>query len=110
MYMPYLMCGYAATVILMLAGCYAIARTLPGLQGLRLLVYALICGLLGVALMATRPFAPAWITILVANGAIFACSLLIYCSTAEILDTGAAFLPWGIAVLVLAVLALSYFT
>ena len=110
MYMPYLMCGYAATVILMLAGCYAISRTLPGLRGLRLLVYALAWGLLGVALLATRPFAPAWITILVANGAIFACSLLIYCSTAEILEAGASFLPWGIAVLALAVLELSYFT
>ena len=110
MYMPYLMCGYAATVILMLAGCYAISRTLPGLRGLRLLVYALICGLLGVALMGTRTIAPAWITILLANGAIFACSLLIYCSTAEILDTGETFLPWGIAILLLAVLALAYFT
>ena len=110
MYMPYLMCGYAATVILMLAGCYAISRTLPGLRGLRLLVYALSCGLVGVALMGTRTFAPAWMTILLANGAIFACSLLIYCSTAKILDKGASFLPWGIAVLALTVLALSYFT
>ena len=57
MYLPYLMCGYAATVILMLAGCYAFSRTSPGLRGLRLLVWALVCGLIGVLLLATRPFA-----------------------------------------------------
>jgi diguanylate cyclase (GGDEF)-like protein len=110
MYMPYLMCGYAATVILMLAGCYAISRTVPGLRGLRLLVWALFCGLFGVSLLATRPFAPAWATILLANLAILSCSLLIYAATANILDAGEAFHPWGIAVLAIAFLLFCYFT
>lgn len=110
MYMPYLMCGYAATVILMLAGCYAISRTIPGLRGLRVLVYALFCGLLGVSLLATRQFAPEWATIIIANAAILTCSLLIYSATAEILDAGSAFHPWGIGTVAVASLLMAYFT
>jgi len=110
MYLPYLMCGYAATILLMLAGCYAISRTVPGLRGLRLLVAALIFGLVGVTLLALRPFAPAWLTIVVANEAIFACSLLLYCATTDILAVRASFLPWGLGVLVAAVPAMTWFT
>ena len=109
MYMPYLMCGYAATVILMLAGCYAISRTIPGLRGLRVLVYALFCGLFGVSLLATRTFAPAWATIVLANTAILVCSLLIYSATADILESGAGFHPWGIGILAIASVLLWYF-
>jgi len=110
MYMPYLMFGYAATVILMLAGCYAISRTLPGLPGLRLLISALFWGLLGVLLLASRPFAPAWATILGANGAIFLCSFLIYCATAEILNVPNARPSWGITLLGMGLAGLWYFT
>ena len=110
MYLPYLMCGYAATILLMLAGCYAISRTVPGLRGLRLLVAALVFGLLGVTLLGLRPFAPAWLTIVVANEAIFACSLLLYSATTEILAVRASFLPWGLGVLVAAVPAMTWFT
>ena len=108
--MPYLMCGYAATVILMLAGCYAFSRTMPGLRGLRLLVWALCCGLLGVLLLALRPVAPNWVTILVANEAIFVCALLIYCATADILNARPSFIPFGIGVLGAALVLLFYFT
>jgi diguanylate cyclase (GGDEF)-like protein len=110
MYMPYLMCGYAATVILMLAGCYAFSRTMPGLRGLRLLVGALCCGLFGVLLLALRPIAPPWVSIVLANEAVFACALLIYRATTEILDVYASFLPWGIGLLLFAVGPLVYFT
>jgi diguanylate cyclase (GGDEF)-like protein len=110
MYLPYLMCGYAATVILMLAGCYAFSRTAPGLRGLRLLVYALLCGLGGVLLIAVRPVAPAWATILLGNEALFVCSLLIYSAAADILAVPANFHPWGIGVLVAAFAAMHYFT
>lgn len=85
MYMPYLMYGYAATLVLMMLGCHGVACTVPGLRGLRLLAGALGCGLVTVILFALRPVAPAWLTIVVANQTFFACSLLIYCSLAEIL-------------------------
>ena len=110
MYMPYLMCGYAATVILMLAGCYAISRTVPGMRGLRLLVAALFCGLTGIVLLAMRPVAPPWATIVLANEALFVCSLLIYSATADILVVRASFHRWGLAVLVVALAAMFHFT
>ncbi len=107
--MPYLMYGYAATVVLMLAGCCVIARTVPGLRGVRLLGWALGFGLVGVLLMAMRPFAPAWVTILLANEALFTCSLLIYSATADTLDVPAPFVPWGIGIMAAAIPALAYF-
>jgi diguanylate cyclase (GGDEF)-like protein len=108
-YMPYLMYGYAATVVLMLAGCCVIARTVPGLRGVRLLGWALGFGLAGVLLLAMRTFAPAWVTILLANEALFVCSLLIYSATADTLDVPAPFIPWGIGIMVAALPALGYF-
>ena len=110
MYMPYLMYGYAATVILMLAGCAVIARTVPGLRGIRLLLWALSFGLVGVILLGMRTFAPAWVTILVANESLFVCSLLIYSATADTLDVPPAFHPWGIAILVAAMTAMAFYT
>jgi diguanylate cyclase (GGDEF)-like protein len=110
MYMPYLMYGYAATVLLMLAGCAVIERTVQGLRGVRLLLWALSFGLVGVLLLAMRPYAPSWVTILLANEALFACSLLIYSATADILDLPPAFLPWGIGVLVAGLPANAFFT
>jgi diguanylate cyclase (GGDEF)-like protein len=57
-----------------------------------------------------RFFAPAWVTVLVANASLFASSLLIYCATAETLAVRMRFLPWGIALLVAALATNAYFT
>jgi diguanylate cyclase (GGDEF)-like protein len=108
--MPYLMYGYAATLVLILAGCCVIARTVPGLRGVRLLIWALVFGLLGVILLAMRPFAPAWATILLAQGSIFVCSLLVYSAVADTLGVKAAFVPWGVGVIAAGVAANGYFT
>lgn len=110
MYLPYLMCGYAATVVLMLAGCYAISRTVPGLRGLRLMVAGLLCGLFGLTLLAMRSVAPNWVTVVVAQEAILVCTLLLYCATADIVDVRSSFLPWGVGLLVAALPAMYYFT
>lgn len=108
--MPYLMCGYAVALLFMLVGCRISARTVPGLRGVRLLSWALVCGIVSVLLLASRPFAPAWITILLANQALFACSLLIYCTVAETLEVPMPFLPWGIGIGLFGLLADAWFT
>lgn len=110
MYLPYLMCGYAVTVIVMLAGCYFISRAAPGLRGLRLLVWALVCSFLAILLVAARPFAPAWITILAAHLSVIVAWLLVYCATVEILDEKPSFLPWGVGVLVAGTAGMFWFT
>jgi diguanylate cyclase (GGDEF)-like protein len=109
-YLPYLMYGYAATLVLMLAGCGVMARTVPGLRGVRLLGWALAFGLLGVVLVAMRTFAPAWATILLAQAALFVSSLLIYGATADTLDVPAEFVPWGVAIMAAACGANTFFT
>lgn len=110
MYLPYLMCGYAATVLMMLAGCFAILRTMPGLPGLRLMIAALFSGLAGVSLLALRLIAPAWVTIVLANGAIMGCALLMFSATLRILDRRIPYLRWTLAVLGAAIAGLCYFT
>ncbi len=110
MYMPYLMCGYAATLVLVLAGYRIGVRSTSGLRGVSRLSWALSFGLLGVLLLAMRSFAPAWITILAGNEALFVSSLLIYCATADILVTRIRFLPWGAGLLVVAFAINGYYT
>jgi diguanylate cyclase (GGDEF)-like protein len=109
-YLPYLMYGYAATLVLMLAGCAVISRTVPGLRGVRMLGWALASGLLGVALVAMRTFAPPWATILLAQAALFVSSLQIYAATADTLDVPAEFVPWGVAIMAAACTANACFT
>jgi diguanylate cyclase (GGDEF)-like protein len=109
-YLPYLMYGYAATLLLMMAGCWVIARTVPGLRGVRMLGWALAFGLLGVALVGMRTFAPPWASILLAQAVLFVSSLQIYAATAETLDVPAAFVPWGVAIMAAACGANAVFT
>lgn len=96
MYMPYLMYGYAASLVLMVLGCWVSVRTVPGLRGARLLGWSLSCGMVSVLLFATRPFAPALVSIVAANGLLFATFLLIYCAVADTLDVPRPFVRRGV--------------
>ncbi|MGA7885309.1 MAG: GGDEF domain-containing protein [Acidobacteriaceae bacterium] len=110
MYMPYLMVGYAVALLLMLLGCGVSVISVPGLRGVRLLSWSFACALVGALLLAARPFAPTWLTILLANQALFVAMLLIYCTVADILAAPMRFLPWGIALCVAALAGYAYFT
>jgi diguanylate cyclase (GGDEF)-like protein len=110
MYLPYLMYGYAAAVLLMLVGCGVSASSVPGLRGIALLGWGYGAGLAGVVLLAMRPFAPAWATIILANEALFVFSLLLYCATAETLEVPRRFLPWGLGLMGTTVVVNGYYT
>ena len=110
MYMPFLMCGYAAAVLLMLAACGVSTWSVPGLRGVRLLGWSFAVGLVGVVLMAIRPFAPAWATILLANEAIYGASVLFFAATADCLGVRPRFLPGGTALLFAALCGMAWFT
>ncbi len=110
MYMTDLMLGYAATLALVLVGCRVSACSVPGLRGVSRLSWALCFGIAGVLLLAMRPFAPAWISILVANEALFVSSLLFYCAAADTLAAPMRLLPWGIGLSVAAFAPNDYFT
>lgn len=96
MYMPFLMYGYAVALVLMLMGCRLAIRSIPGLTGLRFLSWGIGLGLVSVLAFAVRPWAPAWLTIMVANLSLFAAMLLIYCAAAETVAARKKFLPLGI--------------
>ena len=95
---------------MMLAGCFAILRTMPGLPGLRLMIAALFSGL-------GRSFAPGPPSHcprlgydVLANGAIMGCALLMFSATLRILDRRIPYLRWTLAVLGTAIAGLCYFT
>jgi diguanylate cyclase (GGDEF)-like protein len=75
-----------------------------------MLGWALAFGLLGVGLVAMRPVAPPWATILLAQAALFVSSLQIYAATADTLDVSAGFVPWGVAIMAAACGGNAYFT
>ncbi|HEY0307981.1 MAG TPA: GGDEF domain-containing protein [Acidobacteriaceae bacterium] len=106
----YLMCGYAATLALVLVGCRVSLRTVPALRGVGRLSWALSFGLAAVLLVAMRPFLPAWITILVANELLFISVLFIYAAVADTLAVPMRFLPWGVGLLAPALAVNAYFT
>lgn len=110
MYMPYLMCGYIVAVLVMLAGCRIARHSVPGLLGVRSMEYSCWCGLVGVVLMAVRPIAPAWATIIAANVSIIAFSFFMYWATAQALRARPRFLPWGAALLGAALVIDTWFT
>jgi diguanylate cyclase (GGDEF)-like protein len=110
MYMPYLMVGYAVALLLMLLGCRVSVISVPGLRGVRLLSWSFGCAVVGALLLAARPIAPPWLTILLANQAFFVAMLLIYCTVADILGAPMRFLSWGIALCLAALLGYACFT
>ncbi|KAA6457256.1 GGDEF domain-containing protein [Acidobacteria bacterium AB60] len=110
MYMPFMMGGYAAAVLLMLAGCRVVTWSVPGLRGVRFLTWGFGCGLAGVILMALRPFAPAWLTILLANLAIYAAQFLLYGAVADCLGAWPGFRRAGLALMTVALCGMAWFT
>jgi diguanylate cyclase (GGDEF)-like protein len=110
MYMPFLMYGYAATLALMLLGCRLAMRTMPRLDGLRLLSWSMIFGLGSVIGFAMRPWAPVWLTIVAANLFLMVGMLLIYCAVADILAVPMKFLPWGVRLGIVVAAAFVWFT
>lgn len=110
MYLPFVMYGYAAALALFLLGCRLVLRAMPGLRGIRELSWVIICAIAAVVLVGLRPWAPAWLTILIANCALFASFLLLYWTTTRVLGEKAAFLPWGIALCIAVLPPLCYAT
>lgn len=94
MYLPYLLFGYTATLALVLLGCWLILRTTPGLRGIRELGCAIVTGMVGAALGATRPWTPAFVAILVGNYVLLAAFALMYWTLARVLQAGMGFLVW----------------
>jgi diguanylate cyclase (GGDEF)-like protein len=110
MYLPIVMFGYAGILCLVLAGCVVVSRTLPALQGIRELRWAVAAAIASVVLVGLRPWISAFSSVLLGNAALFAYFLLVYWTVARILGTRARALPWLIGISSVALLPLAFYT
>ncbi|MFP5230500.1 MAG: diguanylate cyclase [Acidobacteriota bacterium] len=110
MYTPFLMCGYAAALLLMLFGFRGIRRSTPDLRGSRQLSWFILCALFGVLLMGLRPWTPTLLSLVAANFLLFAGAVFIYMATARILDTDPHIFPWPTGILIVALPLFIWFT
>jgi len=104
------MCGYAAALLLMLAGFRGVRRSTPDLRGSRQLTWFILCGLAGVLLLGLRPWVPALISIVGANFLLFAGALFLYLAAADILETDSHVFPWPSGVFIVALPLFVWFT
>jgi diguanylate cyclase (GGDEF)-like protein len=110
MYTPFLMCGYAAALLLMLFGFRGIRRSTPDLHGSRQLSWFILCGLFGVLLIGLRPWTPALVSIVLANFLLFAGALCIYLAAADIFEADLHVFPWPGGTLIVALPLFVWFT
>lgn len=93
MYTPYLMCAYAATLLLLLVGLRVVRRSAPDLRGVTYLRRYILCAICGVLLIALRPQLVPLFSILVANYLFFAGAIFLYLAATEILGIPRRLLP-----------------
>lgn len=110
MYTPFLMCGYAAALVLMLFGFRGVRRSTPDLHGSRQLTWFILCALFGVLLMGMRPWTPALLSVVVSNFLLFAGAIFLYLATADILGTDSHLFPWPTGICIVAFPVFVWFT
>ena len=110
MYLPFVMLAYAGILCFVLVGCWLGSRAIPGLRGVRELSWAVGAATVSVVLVGLRPWAPAFLSILLGNCALFAYFLLIYWTTARLLAQPARALPWLIGLSSVVLLPFSFYT
>ncbi|HUB18381.1 MAG TPA: GGDEF domain-containing protein [Acidobacteriaceae bacterium] len=110
MYTPFLMCGYAAALLLMLFGFRGVRRSTPDLRGSRQLSWFILCALFSVVLLGVRPWTPALLSIVLSNFLLFTGALFLYLATADILEIDSHLFPWPGGVLIVALPLFVWFT
>ena len=110
MYTPFLMCGYAAALLLMLAGFRGVRRGTPDLRGSRQLTWFILCALCGVVLIGLRPWIPALFSVVASNFLLFAGALFLYQAASDILDTRSHIFPWPTGIFIVALPLFVWFT
>lgn len=110
MYTPFVMCGYAAALALMLFGFRGVRRGTPDLRGTRQLSSFLLCALFAVLLIAAHPWVPPLISVILSNFLLFAGVLFLYLAAHDILERKPRVFPWPAGILVVAVPVFVWFT
>ncbi|MGA8110649.1 MAG: GGDEF domain-containing protein [Acidobacteriaceae bacterium] len=107
---PFLMCGYAAALVLMLVGFRGVRRSTPDLHGSRQLTWFLLCALFAVLLIGLHPWVPAFFSEVVSNFLLFAGGIFLYLAASDILERGLHIFPWPTGVLIVALPLFVWFT
>lgn len=110
MYIPFLMCGYAAALVLMLFGFREVRRSTPDLHGSRQLTWFLLCALFAVLLIAIHPWVPPLVSIVLSNCLLFAGALFLYLAASDILERPMQLFPWPSGILIVAFPLVGWFT
>ncbi len=110
MYTPFLMCGYAAALLLMLVGFRGVRRSTPDLHGSRQLVGFILCALFAILLFGLRPWLPVLISLVAPNFLLFVGGLYLYLAAADVLQQPPRLFPWPGVVVFLALPPFLWFT
>lgn len=110
MYTPYLMCAYAAALLMVWLGLQVVGRSVPDLRGVGHLKRFLSCDICAVLLLALRPQLAPVLSIIVANYLLFAGAIFLYLGASEILKAPTPRLGWTIALCGLSVVPFLWFT
>ncbi len=110
MYTPFLMCGYAAALLLMLFGFRGVRRSTPDLHGSRQLVGFILCALSATLLFGLRPWAPTLVSLVVPNFLLFVGGLYLYLAAVDVLQQPHRLFPWPGLVIFLALPPFLWFT
>jgi len=107
---PFLMCGYAAALVLMLVGFRGVRRSTPDLHGSRQLTWFLLCALFAVLLIGLHPWVPAFFSEVVSNFLLFAGGIFLYLAASDILERQLHVFPWPTGILIVALPLFVWFT
>lgn len=110
MYTPFLMCGYAAALLLMLVGFKGVRRSTPDLHGSRQLVGFILCALSAILLFGLRPWAPSLVSLVAPNFLLFVGGLYVYLAAADVLQQPHRLFPWPGVVIFVALPPFLWFT
>lgn len=110
MYTPFLMCGYAAALLLMLVGFRGVRRSTPDLHGSRQLVGFILCALFAILLFGLRPWVPTLVSLVVPNFLLFVGGLFLYLAAADVLQQPHRLFPWPGVLIFLALPPFLWFT
>ena len=110
MSMPFVMCGYAAALLLMLFGFRGVRRSTPDLRGSRQLSWFIVCALFGILLIGLHPWIPVLLSVVLANFLLFAGAMCIYLATTHILEKSSRVFPWPGGPLIVALPLFVWFT
>jgi diguanylate cyclase (GGDEF)-like protein len=110
MSMRALLVGYSFVVALFVVGCFVVDRSVPGLRGMRRIRLAFSVAFAGVMLLGSRALIPSFLSITVANLAIFSTYVLVHQAINDVLELNRRYVWLSMALGWVILLMFPYYT